>query len=63
MDTATETGMNAAKAASKRVVQKNAGATGDLIGKKIGKKITSLGKTKSKEKGDERPVICIPPEK
>ena len=63
MDTATKTGMNTAKATSKRVVQKTAGATGDLIGKKIANKITSLGKTKSKEIGDERPVICIPPEK
>ena len=34
MDTATKTGLVAAKAASKRVVQKTAEATGDLIGKK-----------------------------
>ena len=32
MDTATRTGTDAAKAASKRVVQKTAKATGDLIG-------------------------------
>ena len=32
MDTATETGIDAAKTASKRVVQKTAEATGDLIG-------------------------------
>ena len=32
MDTATKTGMDAAKIASKRVVQKAAEATGDLIG-------------------------------
>ena len=31
MDTATKTGMNASKIASKRVVQKTAEATGDLI--------------------------------
>ena len=32
MDIATKTGMNAVKIASKRVVQKTAEATGDLIG-------------------------------
>ena len=32
MDTATKTGIDAAKAASKRVLQKTAEATGDLIG-------------------------------
>ena len=34
MDTATKTGMDAAKTASKRAVQKTAEATGDLIGNK-----------------------------
>ena len=34
MDAATKAGMNAAKIASKRVVQKTAKATGDLIGNK-----------------------------
>ena len=46
MDTATKTGIDAAKAASKRVVQKAAEATGDLIGNKITDKITSAGKKK-----------------
>ena len=32
MDTAAKTGMDAAKTAAKRVVQKTAEATGDLIG-------------------------------
>ena len=32
MDTATKTGIDTAKTASKRVVQKTAKATGDLIG-------------------------------
>ena len=32
MDTATKTGMDAAKTASKRVVHKTAEGTGDLIG-------------------------------
>ena len=50
MDTATKTGIDAAKTASKRVVQKTAEATGDLVRNKIADKITSLGKTKSKEK-------------
>ena len=44
MDTATKTGINAAKTTSERVVQKAAEAAGDLIGNKIADKITSLGK-------------------
>ena len=50
MDTATKTGIDAVKTASRRVVQKTAEATADLIGNKIADNITSLGKTKSKEK-------------
>ena len=50
MDTATKTGIDAAKTASKRVVQKTAEAAGDLIGNKISEKITSIGKPKEKEK-------------
>ena len=49
MDTATKTGIDAAKTTSKRIVQKTAEATGDLIGNKI--------KTKEIEE------IYIPPEK
>ena len=60
MDTATKTGIDAAKTASKWVVQKTAEATGDLIEKNIADKITSLGKTKSKEKEDERQEIYMP---
>ena len=55
MDTAAKTGIDAAKTVSKR--------KGDLIGNKIDDKITSLGKAKSKEKGDERQEIYIPLEK
>ena len=55
MDTATKTGMDAAKIASKRVVQKTAEATGDLIENKIADKITSIGKPKEIEE------IYIPP--
>ena len=42
---------------------KTAEATEDLIGNKISDKITSLGKTKSEEKEDERQKIFTPPEK
>ena len=41
--TPTETGIHAAKTASRKVVQKTADATGDLIGNKIADKITSAG--------------------
>ena len=54
-------GIDAAKTASKRVVQKTAQGTGDWIGNKIADKITSTGKPKKKQtnKVDE---IYIPPE-
>ena len=63
MDTATKAGIDAAETVSKRVVQKTAEATGGLVGNKIADKITSLGKTKSKEKEDERQEIYIASEK
>ena len=63
MDTAIKTRLDAAKSASKWVVQETAEATGDLTKNKIADKITSLGKTKSKEKEDERQEIYISPEK
>ena len=63
MSTATKTRIDVAKTASKWVVQKTAEATKDLIGNKIAEKITSVGKTKSKEKENERQEIYIPPEK
>ena len=61
-DTATKTGIVAAKTSSKRVVQKTAEARGDLIGNKVADKITSIGKPKEKEtkKIEE---IYVPPEK
>ena len=46
MDTAKKTRTNFAKTAGKKIVQKSAEATGDLIGNKIADKITSLGKSK-----------------
>ena len=55
--------MDTAKNASKRVVQKTAEATGDLIGNKIAHKITSIAKPKEKEETKEVEEICIPPEK
>ena len=68
MDTPTKTGLNAAKTASKRVVQQTAEATGDLIGNKIADRITSVGNSKNKQKEkkdeiDEVEEICVPPEK
>ena len=60
IDTATKTGINAAKTAFKRVGQKTAEATGDLIGNKIADKITSIGKPKETKKTEE---IYIPPKK
>ena len=50
MDAATKTEIDATKTASKRVDQKTAEATGDLVGNKIAVKITSAGKSKSKGK-------------
>ena len=63
MDTATKTGMDPAKTASKRVAHKTAEATWGLMGNKIADKITSSGKKKSKEKEIEEQGIYIPPEK
>ena len=63
MDTATKTGIDAAKTASKRVVQKTAEATGDLIGNKIADQITSIGKPKEKTKKNKTKEIYILPQK
>ena len=62
MDTAIKTEMDAAKTASKKVVQKTAEAIGDLVGNKIADQITSIGKPKEKET-KEIEEIYIPPEK
>ena len=53
IDTATKLGIDAAKNASKRIVQKAGEATRDLIGNNIANKITSVCKTKNKEKENE----------
>ena len=65
MDNATKTGIDAAKTASERVVQKTAEATGDLIRNKIADKITSIGEPKEKEKEKTKEIeeIYIPTEK
>ena len=62
MDTATKTGIDAAKTASKKVIKKTAEAT-DLIGNKVADKITSIGKPKEKEKAKKAEEIYIQPEK
>ena len=63
MDIATKTGIDAGKTSSKRVVQKTAEATGDLIGNKIADKITSIGKPKENKNTKEIEEIYVPPEK
>ena len=66
VDTATQTGTDAAKIAYKREVEKTAEATGDLIKNKTANKITSVGKTKSTEKENEtnkRQKMYLLPEK
>ena len=60
MDTATNTGIDAAKTTSKRVVQKTTGAMRDLTGNKIADKLLQLVNQKKKKKVEE---IYIPPEK
>ena len=63
IDTETKTGIDATKTATKKVVQKTAEATEDLIGNKIADKITSIGKWKEKEKTKNTEEIYISPEK
>ena len=57
MGTATKSGIDAAKTALQRVIQKTEEATGDLIGNQKGDVITSVDKLKKAEE------IYIPPEK
>ena len=47
----------------KKVVQKTAKATGDVIGNKIADKITLLGKSKEKQKPKKAEETYIPLEK
>ena len=66
MDTSRKQGTDFAKTAGKKIVQKSAEATGDLIGNKIADKISSPEKSRNKEKENETnevEEIYIPPEK
>ena len=55
MDTATKTGIEAAKTASKRVVQKTAEAAGDLIGnKKLIKLLQQVNQKKRKKQKKQK---------
>ena len=63
MDTATRTGICAAKIASKRVVQKTEEVTGNLIRNRIADKITSIVKSKENDKSKKVEEIYISPEK
>ena len=63
MDAAAKTGIDASKTASKRIVQKTAEATVDLIGNEVTDKITSICKPKEKEIKKKTEEIYIPPEK
>ena len=49
LDSAKKSTGDAIKATSKRVIQKTAEATGDLIGSKVADKITSVSKKSHKE--------------
>ena len=49
LDSARKSTADAIKIASKRAIQKTAGATGDLIGNKIADKITRVSKKSAKE--------------
>ena len=64
IDTTKKQGSEFAKTAGKRIVQKSAETTGDLIGNKIADKINTLCKSKNKEKErNEEEEVIIPPEK
>ena len=63
IDKTKKQGSEFAETAGKRIVQKSVEPTGDLIGNKIADKITSLGKSKSKENEANEEEIIIPPEK
>ena len=49
VDTAKKSATDAIKTASKRVIQKTAETTGDLVGNKIADKITSVSKKSTKK--------------
>ena len=53
VDSAKTSATDALKTASKKLIQKTAEATGDLIGNKIADKITSISKKKSNNNNDD----------
>ena len=59
IDIVTKARIDAAKTASKRVVQKTAETTGDLTGIKIADKIISVGKTKSNKKEYRQEIYIL----
>ena len=61
LDTATKTGLDALKTASKKLVHKAAEATGEFIGNKIADKITKPKPVPDENFGDVEEII-IPPE-
>ena len=61
MNTAAKRGIDAAETASKRVAQKPAEPTRDLIGNKLADKITPIGKSKKDDKAMKVEEIYIPP--
>ena len=64
IDTTKQQRSEFAKIAGKKIVQRSAEATGDLIGNKIADKVTSVGKSKNKEnETNEEEEIIIPSEK
>ena len=68
IDSAKRSTADAIKTASKKVIQKGAEATGDLIGNKIADKITSVSKKKStkalpNDETEEDVEIAIPKKK
>ena len=63
IDTTKKQGSEFAKTAGKKIVEKSAEATRDLIGNKIADIVISLGKSKNKEKETNEEEIIIPPEK
>ena len=59
LDTTKKQGSEFAKIAGKTIVRRSAETTGDLIGNRIADKITSLGKSKNKEKENEMSQIKL----
>ena len=58
-DSAKKSTTNAIKTASKKAIQKTAGATGDLIGNKIADKITSVSKKSTKELPNDETEVDV----